>query len=78
MKTNVGFLHSLVRKIEASAHVKPTFFFCYYVVITGDKICVGGNKEKPRARRGEITISIFQVALSFLALDALFLQRQFG
>ena len=33
------------------------------------------TKAKPHARRGEITISIFQVALSFLALDALFLQR---
>ena len=46
--------------------------------VTPFKICVGGNKEKPRARRGERIISIFQVVLSFLALDALFLQRQFG
>ena len=33
------------------------------------------TKAKPRTMRGEIAISIFQVVLSFLALDALFLQR---
>ena len=46
--------------------------------VTPFKICVGGNKEKPRARRGERIISIFQVVLSFLALDALFLRHRFG
>jgi len=30
MKTNVGFLHRLDGKIEASTHGKQTFFFCYY------------------------------------------------
>ena len=33
------------------------------------------TKAKPRERRGEIAISISQVVLSFLVLDALFLQR---
>ena len=33
------------------------------------------TKAKPRTMRGEIAISISQVVLSFLVLDALFLQR---
>ena len=27
---NIGFKHRLDEKIEASAHGKSTFFFCYY------------------------------------------------
>ena len=56
MKTNVGFLHRLYGKIEASAHGKPTFFFCIYVSLKGRpischtvtqlKTCDAGIKEK--------------------------------
>ena len=48
MKTNVGFLHRLDGKIEASAHGKPTFFFCIYVSLKGRPIsCHASHSSKP-------------------------------
>ena len=40
-----------------------------------DKHCFCGHKSEAPPKRGKRVIAIFQIVLSFLALDALFLQR---
>ena len=56
-------------------HKGAFFMFIYAVSIFLTSTAFVDTKAKPRTMRGERVISIFQVVLSFLVLDALFLQR---
>ena len=56
-------------------HKEAFFMLIYAVSIFLTSTAFVDTKAKPRTMRGEIAISISQVVLSFLVLDALFLQR---